>query len=113
MFALTRQEKTVILFLIVTCVCGAVCQYIFKKFPFLYKATSLLESTSIIKKADINKASYQELLDVPFIGPVSAGKIIDYRAETGPIKNIDDLKKAGLSPGVFKKALPFLEGLKP
>jgi predicted DNA-binding helix-hairpin-helix protein len=53
---------------------------------------------------DINRASYEELLRVPGIGPVSAGRIIQVRSEHS-IFSLEQLKKMGV---LTKRALPFI-----
>jgi len=53
---------------------------------------------------DINRASYDELLRVPGIGPVSAGRIIEARSEHS-IFSLEQLKKMG---ALTKRALPFI-----
>jgi len=53
---------------------------------------------------DINRASYDELLRVPGIGPVSAGRIIEVRSEHS-IFSLEQLKKMG---ALTKRALPFI-----
>jgi len=53
---------------------------------------------------DINKASYSELIRVPGIGPVSAGRIIETRREHN-IFSLEQLKKMG---AVTKRAENFI-----
>ena len=54
---------------------------------------------------DPNQASYQELLRVPGIGPISAKRIINLRAQKFKFKRREDLKSIGV---VLKRADPFL-----
>lgn len=53
---------------------------------------------------DVNTASYEELLRVPGIGPISATRIIEARAEHG-IFSLDQLKKMGV---ITKRAAYFI-----
>ena len=58
--------------------------------------TAAPESTAQSVKADentinINIASQQELDTLPGIGPVMAGRIIDYRTQYGNFQSIDEL----------------------
>lgn len=54
------------------------------------------EEKPVFKKEDllidINKASYQELISVPYIGKKTAKKIIDIRKKKGKI-TLEDLEK--------------------
>lgn len=53
---------------------------------------------------DVNRASREELLRVPGIGPVSAGRIVDARREHS-ISSVSQLKKMGVVTG---RATPFI-----
>ncbi len=53
---------------------------------------------------DVNRASYEELLRVPGIGPVSAQRIVDARKEHS-IFSLQQLKKMKVATG---RALPFI-----
>jgi putative DNA modification/repair radical SAM protein len=54
---------------------------------------------------DPNKASYQELITVPGIGPISAKRIINLRSQKITIKRRQDLKSVGV---ILKRADPYL-----
>ena len=42
-------------------------------------------------KPSISSATADELDELPGVGPVTAQKILDYRAEHGPFRSVDDL----------------------
>lgn len=44
-------------------------------------------------KISINKATYEELITLPGIGPKTAEKIIEYRNTYGPFWSLEDIKK--------------------
>ena len=44
-------------------------------------------------KIDINRASRSELMDLPGIGNVLAGRIVDYRDQYGSFSSIEEIKK--------------------
>ena len=60
------------------------------------------ESNSSVRKdgrININKATVEELKSIDGIGEVRASKIVEYREENGPYKNIDQLKTIGARIG--------------
>jgi competence protein ComEA len=53
---------------------------------------------------DINTATQAELESLPGIGPVTAEKIIAYRAANGPFQDIEAIQDVpGIGPGLFEK----------
>ena len=53
-------------------------------------APSALES-GVGPKPSLSSATADELDELPGVGPVTAQKILDYRAEHGPFRSVDDL----------------------
>ena len=61
---------------------------------------------------DINRATMAQLDTLPGIGPVTAGRIIDYRIKVGRINNLDELKKiSGLGGSKFEEIKALLRVL--
>jgi competence ComEA-like helix-hairpin-helix protein len=58
---------------------------------------------------DLNRASAQDLVAVPGIGPVLAKRIVAYREKQGPFRKVDDLNKvSGFGKRKVGKVKPFL-----
>src|SRR5690606_28964358 len=56
------------------------------------------------ERVNINSASLEELDSLPCIGPVTAHKIIAYRAENGPFLSIESIQDVpGIGPATFAK----------
>ncbi len=65
--------------------------------------------TVIEKKTNPNKASLEELIRLPEIGPVLAGNIIEYRNSIGAFKSLEELQKVqGLGPKKLKRLKDYL-----
>ena len=57
---------------------------------------------------DLNTATVEQLDALPGVGPVTAQKIVDYRAEHGPFTSVDDLDAI---PGIGPARIENLRGL--
>ena len=56
---------------------------------------------------DINKASADELMALPGIGPAMAQRIVEFREEHGPFRRVEDLLKVkGIGEKSFEKLRP-------
>ena len=52
-----------------------------------------------VQKININKASVEELMQLKFVGPEFAERIVQYRAEHGPFERAEDiLNVKGIGP---------------
>ncbi|MBD3196629.1 MAG: hypothetical protein GF317_16355, partial [Candidatus Lokiarchaeota archaeon] len=71
--------------------------------PKIHFARHYFEEHSLI---DPNEASYQELLRVPGIGPISAKRIVNLRSKSFEFTRREQLKSVGV---VLKRADPFLK----
>lgn len=66
-------------------------------------------SSGTNKKMNINKASAEELQNLPGIGPSKAEAIVQYRKEHGPFKSVDELKNVtGIGDKTLEKIKPQL-----
>src|SRR3989338_11528124 len=81
MFNLTKQERLVLFCLALIILCGSTIHYLFKKYPSIKKVLSLIEDEALYKKIDVNQASAQQFEALPFIGQVTAERIVAYRVQ--------------------------------
>ncbi len=60
-------------------------------------------------QVDINKAEAPELAELPEIGPTLAQRIVDTRAQSGPFRDHDDLRRVrGIGPVTLERIRPYL-----
>lgn len=113
LFSLTKQERTVVIFLLVSLLVGNTVLLIKKrreKFAedliittpqsdrltldeLIEKSESLSRTGGEYLKIDINTATAEELELLPGIGPALAERIVEYRDRFGPFENPKDLMK--------------------
>lgn len=114
MIFLTRQEKYIVVFLIIGAICGAGYSYYKRSRPpieirfkepipenhaLTKELDSLLKET---KSVNINRASLEELIKLKGIGPALAHRIIEYRRENGLFKDKRDVQNVtGIGPKKF------------
>ena len=91
MFAFTKQEQTVLALFIVIMLCGAILNYAFIKYPPLKDMVNFVDS-EIYFKIDLNTATAEELIGLPYIGRYTAENILQYRQEHGPFTSVEQVK---------------------
>lgn len=58
-------------------------------------------------RININKASQEELVQLPRVGEAVAKRIIEYREKNGPFKTVEDLKAVqGIGDKIFDQIRP-------
>ncbi|OGW96283.1 MAG: hypothetical protein A2Z81_05720 [Omnitrophica WOR_2 bacterium GWA2_45_18] len=89
---------------------GSSLSYIFKTYPQLNDIVNLLDNGQIYRKVDINTATAEELVAVPYIGPSTARQIMEYRQENGPFTDLQQLKSLkGIREKNYERFRPFLK----
>ncbi|MFA5100389.1 MAG: ComEA family DNA-binding protein [Candidatus Omnitrophota bacterium] len=89
MISLTRQERRVVLFLMIVVLSGTAIDYVRKQCAPLRAAFCLEESYG---KININSADKEAMKEISGIGDTIAQRIIDYRRANGPFDDIEDLR---------------------
>lgn len=86
----TRQERKVILFLMSTALIGLGADFIIKINP---QAKKFIRTDEIIAKININKAGFEDLVQIKGISPKLARSIIAYRDKYGFFRELEGLKE--------------------
>jgi len=93
MIRFTKDEKIVILFLLIAFLVGSAVLYYKKINP---KPCAILrfseKKAAKSQKVNVNTAGKDELVKLKNIGPVLAGRIISYRKKNGPFRSAEELK---------------------
>jgi len=106
---LTKQERQVLICIAAVLLGGVSVQYLAKKWTPLYRLISHIDSGKIYYKVDINRATYDELLRIPYIGDKTAQEIIRRREEKGRFKDFEELLTVkGIKEKNFQKFSPYL-----
>ncbi|MGJ8454123.1 ComEA family DNA-binding protein [Pseudothermotoga sp. U03pept] len=59
---------------------------------------------------DVNSASYEDLLEIPGIGPAKAKAVIQFREQNGPFATVDDLTKvSGIGRVTVQRIAPYVK----
>jgi DNA uptake protein ComE-like DNA-binding protein len=108
MLYLTKNEKGVLLSLAAIVLCGSIAQAAFKTYPHV--AQSMNTEEKFINKTNVNTASFDELIRVPYIGEVSARAIIRYRKEKGKINALQEIQSIPyIYPSNYTKMVKYLK----
>jgi competence protein ComEA len=60
-------------------------------------------------QVDLNTAEMPELMQLPGIGEVLAGRIVESRQNDGPFASVDDLRRvSGIGPKTMERLRPYL-----
>ncbi|MBF0522127.1 MAG: helix-hairpin-helix domain-containing protein [Candidatus Omnitrophica bacterium] len=93
MFHFTKQERAVLLSLAAVVSIGSALHVTFLKYPELKDIVNFADSPRAYPKVNVNTASAEELVALPYIGEKTAKNIITFRSEHGRFLNLEDIKK--------------------
>jgi competence ComEA-like helix-hairpin-helix protein len=104
MFYLTPQERKFIAVIMIIFIMGSAVQL------FLRRDIAPMRWAKSVRqfKININTARTDQLQMLPGIGATLAARIIDYRQENGPFKNLGDLENVD---GLTKKRFEHIKDL--
>ena len=103
---LTPQEKKVLIALGLIFLCGSTLDFIFKKNQRFYESDAL----PFARQVNVNRASLEELVRVPYIGEKTAQRILDYRKEHGEFHSLEEIKRInGIYPKNYERMVRYLK----
>ena len=108
MFDLTDQEKKMLLFILVIVGTGVALRVSLRLAPGGARALCVLESDTFYPRVNVNTASREVLVAVPYIGLVTAERIISARRMAGPFRSAEDLARAGLGGAAIRRVGKYL-----
>ncbi|MCR4337099.1 MAG: helix-hairpin-helix domain-containing protein [Candidatus Omnitrophica bacterium] len=106
---LTRHERLVLIVFMLILLIGSMAKFIFRRYPWILEKVGVIENDVLYLKVDLNTASFEELLKVPYIGRRSAERIIRYRMQRGAFKKVEDLRFVeGINEKLLERIHPFV-----
>lgn len=91
MFNLTPNERLAACVVLSSLFIGNILHVVAKQNPQLFNLINAIEQERLIIKVDLNTASYDELVSIPYIGQASAQAILTYRKHNGRFNSVEQL----------------------
>ncbi len=110
MFCWTPQEKSVVRGLCIIIFAGTLINIGLQRNLCIFDWLHTAQKKSLATAININRASIDDLLKVPGIGPKTAEYIMAYRHTQGAFISLDPLLKAkGMSPQRYERIIKYLK----
>lgn len=110
MLQLTKQERQVLLLVAAVFTVGSMTHYVLARWPAMRKFVRFTDSEEIYPKLNVNTASLEDLVRIPYIGEYTARQIIDYRQEKGLFTSLEEIKRVrGIKEKNFARFAGFLK----
>lgn len=93
MIIFTKQEKCILCVVLGVSLAGSAIQSILHVKPHLKDAFRIIDRKKSYFQVDINTASVEELVKVPYIGEFTAKRIVRYRKKFNGFSSLEELKK--------------------
>lgn len=79
-------------------------------YRYIPAKNTLTETTNTDGRIDINTATLKQLMLLPGIGEILAGRILDYRTENGPFTDISDIMSVeGIGQAKFQQIQNYIK----
>lgn len=109
MFALSKNETRVVLVVLAVVLSGSGLNVLLKRYPRVWRIVNLTDSDWIYPWVDVNTATPEQLIQIPYIGNYTARAIIRYRREHGPVTDLTRLKEIpGIREANYNRFAPYL-----
>lgn len=92
MFHLTQQERFVLCVFAWILFMGMMVEGLHKHYPFLADILHLIEDDRLRDKLDVNSATKEDLVAIPYIGEFTAQRIIQTRTALGGFTDLEQIK---------------------
>ena len=96
---LTSQERLVVFWLAAVLCIGGGLFFACEKYGMIKQLTQPIDQDKLILKIDVNFATTDQLIALPYIGEFTARKIVVYRKQNGKINSLEEIATI---PGIRK-----------
>lgn len=107
---LTFQERIVLSVILCVLVCGRALKMILHQYPHLPNIINFIDKEMVPRPVDVNTATMDELVMIPYIGKFTAQQILQYRQMHGPFQELKDLKQVkGIRDKNFQRFVAYVK----